>query len=122
MSFLYPYTVTIKRTGYSSVPGEGLAQSETTVISGASANIELKRDKGFGSPAGFPAPTNTSAPMPEWIISVKMDAAVSALGKNAFQNGDQAIDDVTGRLFKVDAAFYTPLAWQLACTPYKPDA
>lgn len=121
MSFLYPFTVTINRVGYSSTAADGLTQSETAVLTNAPANIELKRDKGFSAPAGFPAPTNSSAPMPEWIVSIKMSAQVAALGTNAIQDGDQVVDQ-NGRKFKVDAAFYTPLAWQLACTPYRPNA
>ncbi len=121
MSFLYPFTVSISRVSYASTPTEGLAQSETSVLTNAPANIELKRDKGFSAPAGFPAPTNSSAPMPDWIVSVQMTAAVAALGMNAIQDGDEVVDQ-NGRRFKVDAAFYTPLAWQLACTPYKPNA
>ena len=119
MSFLYPFTVSVQRVAYSFVSGEGAAQSSTTIISSTQASIQLKRDKGASQPVGFGSPTNTSSPLPYWIVFIP----VSVGSMTVIQDGDMVTDlGQTTRVFKVDAAEYTELGWALYCSPYKPDA
>lgn len=122
MSFLHPFTVSISRTAYSSTSTDGLTQSETVIVASTSASIQLKRDKGFSAPTAFPAPTNTSASMPAWLIYIPLTTAINALGMAGIKDGDLITDLADGRQFKADACEYTPIEWQIACTPYKPTA
>lgn len=123
MSFLYPFTVTITRpSGTLTQTADGAVQGTTSVIATTPAAIQLKRDKGASSPVAFPAATNTSAPLPYWMIYLQMVSGLAALGPNGIRDGDSVLDDGSGRQWKVDAAEYTPLGWRLACSVYKPDA
>jgi hypothetical protein len=121
MSFLYPFTVSVRRaSGTLTQTSDGAVQSTATILSNAPASIQLKRDKGFSAPAGFQGgATNTSAPMPAWMVYIPLQAASAQAG---ILDGDMVTDAATNRQFKVDAAEFTPLGWQLGCTPYKPDA
>lgn len=110
------------RGGMSFTTAEGLANTTITIVTSTPAAIQIKRDKGFGSPAGFPASTNSSAPMPAWMIYIPLTLEITALGPAGILDGDEITDLADGRKFKIDAAEFTPLAWQLACAPYKPDA
>ena len=124
MSFLYPFTITITRSsGAVTQTADGAVQGITTVINNAPASVQLKRDKGFGAPVGFPAgATNTSAPMPEWMIYLPSNTAIAELGIDGIRDGDTVSDTTSTRTWRVDAAEYTPIGWSLACTPYIPDA
>ena len=122
MTFLHPFNVSIGRVAYTSTSQDGLSQSDTVVLASTPASIQLKRDKGFSSPTGFPAPSNSSASMAAWMIYVQMTATVAALGTDGIQDGDLITDLASGRQFKADACEYTPLEWQIAATPYKPTA
>lgn len=122
MSFLYPFNVSISRTGTAFTTAGGLSNTTTVIVASAEASIQLKRDKGFGTPTAFPAPSNSSAPMPAWMIYIPLTAAITALGQEGIRDGDKIVDLADGREFKVDAAEFTPLMWQMACVPYKPDA
>jgi len=124
VSVLYPYSVTVTRSsGTVTQTADGAVQGIVTVLAGAPASIQMKRDKGFGAPVGFQGgATNTSAPMPAWLIYLPLNSAVTALGQNGLRDGDSVADNGSSRTWKVDAAEYTPIGWQLACTPYSPDA
>jgi hypothetical protein len=117
MSFLYPFNVSIQRAGTLTQTSDGAVRGISTIASSVPASIQLKRDKGFSSPAGFQGgATNTSAPMPAWMIYVPASAP-------QILDGDMITDLATpSRQWKVDAAEFTPLGWQLGCTPFKPDA
>ncbi len=111
-------TISISRGSESFSATDGLSQSLTTIAAGIPCYIQLKRDKGFGSPAGFPAPTNSSAPMPEWNVFV----GLFGVTPDGFIHDGDLVQDQNGNQWKVDAASNSTLAWQLACTPYKPNA
>lgn len=117
MSFLYPFNVSVQRAGAITQTADGAMPSTITVASSLPASIQLKRDKGFSAPAGFQGgATNTSASMPAWMVYVPANAP-------QIFDGDMLTDLATpSRVWKVDAAEFTPLGWQLACTPYKPNA
>ncbi|MHB0992689.1 MAG: hypothetical protein ACYC0M_15630 [Burkholderiales bacterium] len=116
MSFLYPQIVTISRMAALAQTSDGAAQSTSVVASSVPASIQFKRDKGFSAPLGFQAATNSSAPMPNWIIFIALSAVPT------LKDGDMVTEAATGQTWKVDAAVYSPLAWRLFCTPYSPDA
>lgn len=117
MSFLYPFNVSVQRAGAMMQTADGAVQSTQMIAASLPASIQLKRDKGFASPVGFQGgQTNTSGPMPEWMIYIPSSAP-------QILDGDMITDLATpSRVWKVDAAEYTPLGWQLACTPYRPNA
>ncbi len=121
MSFLYPYLITIKRPSGSLTNGpDGAVMGTTTVATNVPASIQLKRDKGFGAPVGFQGgATNTSAPMPAAMVYVP---AAAGFAQGALRPGDQVMDQATGDLYKTDFASWSPMGWQLACVPYKPNA
>ena len=118
MSFLYPFNVSVQRaSGTLTQTPDGASQGSSVIAASVPASIQLKRDKGFSAPAGFQGgATNTSAPMPAWMIYVPSSVP-------QILDGDMITDLATpSRVWKVDAAEFTPLGWQLACTPYKPNA
>lgn len=117
MSFLYPFNISVQRAGAVTQTQDGAVQTTVTIAASVPASIQLKRDKGFSAPVGFQgAQTNTSGPMPAWMVYV-------AASSPQILDGDMITDLATpSRVFKVDAAEFTPLGWQLACTPYKPNA
>ncbi len=118
MSFLYPFNVSVQRaSGTLTQTQDGAAQGSTVIAASLPASIQLKRDKGFSAPVGFQGgATNTSAPMPAWMIYLPATAP-------QILDGDIVTDLATpSRQWKVDAAEFTPLGWQLGCTPFKPDA
>ncbi len=97
---------------------EGLHSSVQAYAVDVPCYIQLKRDKGFGAPAGYPAATNASAPTPEWIIYTGISGVTPA---KFFKEGDM-ITLTTGQLLRIDAASSSTLTWQLVCTPYYPNA
>ncbi len=115
MSFLFPQTVSISRLSALTQTADGMAQTMATVASNVPASIQFKRDKGFSAPLGFQASSNSSAPLPEWIIFLQ-PGNISVTP----QDGDYVTDGQ--RTWKVVAAVFSPLGWRLFCTPYAPDA
>ena len=115
MSFLYPQTISINRLSALTQTADGAAQTMATVATNVPASIQFKRDKGFSAPLGFQASSNSSAPLPEWIIFLQP-------GNTSFtpQDGDYVTDGQ--RTWKAVAAVFSPLGWRLFCTPYAPDA
>ena len=111
-------TISISRGSESFSPTEGLSQSMTTIAANIPCYIQLKKNKGFSSPAGFVAPTNTSAPMPEWTVYV----GLAGVTPDGFIHEGDMVEDQNGNQWRVDAASNSTLSWQLACTPYKPNA
>lgn len=112
-------TVTIKRNGGTTFSAtSGAVQSEATIATNVPCYIQLKRDKGFSAPAGFPAPTNSAAPMPEWLVYICLGGVLPV---GAIKDGD-LLESSDGQTWKVDAASSSTLIWQLACVPYQPDA
>lgn len=114
MNVLYPRTITVTRNAYNPVAGQPLEQQVTTVVTGVVARIYLKRDKGFSPPIDFPGHTNTSAPMPLWMID-------TTLGDGSLVENDIITDDL-GREFKVDAAYFNGLYMEVSTTPTRPIA
>ena len=114
-ALLCPQTVTIQRAAQAFSPSTGATQGVTTIAQDFPCNIQLKRDKGFSMPVGFPAQTNTSAPMPEWQIYVPRltDGEI---------NGGDILTDQLGNTYKTDAVQFTPYGYMLAATPYVPEA
>lgn len=110
--------VTVSRGSRSFTTADGLSQTETVIAQDLPCYVQLKRDKGFGSPAGFPAPTNTSAPMPAWFVYVCLGGVTPA---GFFKEGD-VVTASSGQKWKIDAASSSTVMWQLACVPYEPNA
>ena len=112
-------TISISRAGAVTQTADGAQQSTVSIASGIPCYIQLKRDKGFSSPAGFQGgATNTSAPMPEWLVYVGLGGVTP---QGFIQDGDM-ITNESGNQWKVDAASTSTVIWQLSCTPFKPDA
>ena len=98
---------------------DGTTYGTTQLAAAVPCYVQLKRDKGFSAPAGFQGgATNTSAPIPEWNIFVCLGGVTPA---GFFQPGD-VITTGAGETLKIDAASTSTVMWQLACTPYKPNA
>ncbi len=110
-----PNTLSVQRVAQASSPTEGSYQTVTQIAQSFPGNIQLKRDKGYAAPVGFPGATNTSAPMPEWTIYLPwlMDGAIL--------DGDM-ITDENSNTYKVDAMQFTPWGYVLGATPYEPNA
>jgi hypothetical protein len=112
-------TISISRAGTVTQGADGAQQGIVTVASGIPCYVQLKRDKGFSAPSGFQAgATNTSAPLPEWLIYLCM-GGVTPMG--FIKDGD-TITASNGQKWRVDAASSSTVSWQLSCTPYSPDA
>lgn len=114
-ALICPQVVSVQRVTQTFTPSGGATQTTITIASGYPANVQLKRDKGFSMPAGFPAQTNTSAPMPEW------DIALPIFTDGAIKEGD-LITDENGYTYKADAVEFTPYGHMIAGSPYQPDA
>ena len=114
-ALLCPQTVGVQRVSQTSSPTEGSYQTTTQIAQGFPANIQIKRDKGFSEPVGFPAASNTSASMPDWTIYIPW------LTDGAILNGD-LITDENSNTYKADAVQFTPWGYVIAATPYQPDA
>jgi len=111
-------TISISRAGTVTQGADGAQQGTVAVASGIPCYVQLKRDKGFSAPTGFPAPTNTSAPLPEWLIYVCLGGVTPA---GFIKDGD-IITTSGGQKWRIDAASSSTVIWQLSCTPYSPDA
>ena len=111
-------SITVARGSRSFTVQDGLMQSETIIGQNLPCYIQLKRDKGFSAPAGFPAPTNSSAPMPEWTVYLPLGGVTPA---GFFREGD-SITASDGQQWKIDAASSSTVIWQLACVPFEPNA
>lgn len=115
MNLLFPFTVSISRAVETFSPTGGASQTVTVILSGLAASIQLKRDKGYGAPVGFPSGTNTSATMPLWEIFIPNVALGTILEADM-------VTDQSGLQYKTDAVQWTPLGVMLGCTPYQPTA
>ena len=115
MNLIYPFTVSVSREVQTFSVANGATQGLSSIFTGLSASIQLKRDKGYGAPVGFAAGTNTSASMPLWEIFIPN----VALG--AILEADM-ITDQSGKQYKTDAVQWTPIGCMLGCTPYQPNA
>ncbi|MDE2097776.1 MAG: hypothetical protein KGL39_11045 [Patescibacteria group bacterium] len=111
-------TVNIQRASETFSTTEGATQSITTIATSVPCFSQVKRDKGFSTPAGFPAPSNTSAPMPEYIIYIGLGGVFPA---GSILEGDM-LTFPDGDTLKVDAVNSSTLMWTLYCTPFRPDA
>ncbi len=109
-------TVSISRSTEVFSATDGLTQTLTQIASGIPCYIQLKKNKGYSAPVAFPAPTNTSAPMPEWIVYI----GLGGITPDGFIQEGDLIQDENGNHWKVDAASNSTLTWQLAVTPLKP--
>jgi len=109
-------TVSISRSTEVFSATDGLTQTLTQIAAGMPCYIQLKKDKGYSAPVAFPAPTNTSAPMPEWIVYI----GLGGITPDGFIQEGDLIQDENGNHWKVDAASNSTLTWQLAVTPFKP--
>jgi hypothetical protein len=96
---------------------DGAGQSETILAQNVPCYVNLKRDKGFGAPKDFPGGTDTSAPLPEWLVYVALGGVYPS---GFFQDGD--LLSIRGEQWRVDAASSDTVMWQLACTAYIPNA
>ena len=112
-------SISISRAGPISQTADGAQQSTVQVASGIPCYVQVKRDKGFSAPAGYQGgATNTSAPMPDWLVYVGLGGVTPA---GFIKDGD-IITNQVGDQWKVDAASTSTVIWQLYCTPYKPNA
>jgi len=115
MAMLCTDTITVTRAVQSFTTGGGAVQTTTPILTGWPCNMQLKRDKGFSEPVGFPGPSNSSAPMPEWTMYLPL------LTDDKVQAGDMFTDD-DGNAYKMDAVSYGFLGAVIATTPYQPNA
>ncbi len=107
----------VSRVAEAFTMADGATQTENVIAQNIPCYIALKRDKGFGAPKDFPGGTDTSAPLPEWLVYVPL-GGVFPVG--FFQDGD--LLSVHGEQWRVDAAASDTIMWQLACTSYIPNA
>ena len=114
MSFLYPYTVSISRMAGSFSATEGYTPGLQVIFSGLPASISVKRDKGFGKPPGFMANSETPTPMPMYDIAIP---GMATLPMGSILNGDM-VTDQNGMQYRVDAALWLPMGYNLYCGPY----
>ncbi len=110
-----PQTISISRAVQQFSQSAGASQTLTPIVTDYPCNIQLKRDKGFSEPLGFAAPSNTSAPMPMWMIYLPI------LKDGLILPADMLIDD-DGNTYKVDAVNYGIYGYEIAATPYEPPA
>ena len=115
MSFIYAYTISISRAVQQFSQSAGATQGLTIIAASVPASIQLKRDKGFSAPTGFPAPSNTSAPMPMWMIYLPILTDGVVLPADALTDND-------GNVYKVDAVNFGIYGYVLAASPYEPPA
>ena len=111
-TFLWPYTVSINRLQQAFSSIEGATQSLTVIYASLPASISVKRDKGFNKPPGFPTASETPTPMPMYDIVIGQFLPMGSL-----QNGD-LLTDQTGMQYRVDAALWLPMGYNLYCGPY----
>lgn len=112
-NFLYPRTISISRTVYSSTAGGGLEPSANTIATGIAASIQLKRLKPLMTGAmGLPAASAANPGMSEWMIMFNL-----ALG--SVNKGDKITDDL-GQTYEVEAPYWNSLGYQCECRIYKP--
>lgn len=111
-AFLYPYTVSVQRSTEAFSPTEGATQSLVVIYASLPASIAVKRDKGFNKPPGFPTASETPTPMPMYDIMIGQQLAMGSI-----KNGDM-LTDQTGMQYRVDAALWLPLGYNLYCGPY----
>lgn len=112
VAFLWPYTVSVQRLQQTFSATEGAAQSLTVIYAALPANIAVKRDKGFNKPPGYPSASETPTPMPMYDIMIGQQLAMGSV-----QNGDM-LTDQTGMQYRVDAALWLPMGYNLYCGPY----
>lgn len=110
--FLWPYTVSVQRGSGTFSVTEGYVAAMATVYAGLPASISVKRDKGFNKPPGFPTDSETPTPMPMYDIVIGQ-----LLPMGSLQNGD-LLTDQTGMQYRVDAALWLPMGYNLYCGPY----
>lgn len=112
MSFIYPRTIAITRpiaqtgVGAQSYSGE-LASAESSIASGISASIQMRRKGVSGRNQNLPA----DAPATDWAIFIPLSQG--SLGEIAER--DIVTDDL-GRRYQVDGAYWDSLGYQLLTT------
>lgn len=115
MALLCPQTVSISRAVQQFSVSGGASQTMTPIATSYPCNVQLKRDKGFSEPLGFAAPSNTSAPMPMWMIYLPILTDGVVLPADALTDND-------GNVYKVDAVNFGIYGYVLAASPYEPPA
>ncbi|MBM7045438.1 hypothetical protein [Rhizobium lusitanum] len=112
MTFIYPRTIAVTRpqgqTGVGDVGYSGVLEStETAVISGIPANIQLKtaqsRQTSGGLPAAPPGP-------PVWRVFIPLNA----VAKGVIVDRDIVTDDL-GERYQIIAAYWNSMGWNIAC-------
>ena len=99
-------------------PTDGLHDTLTVIAQALPVYVQLKRDKGFSEPVGFPAPSNSSAAMPMLDLTLGLGGVVPA----GFIEAGDMVTLSSGQKFKVDAVTTSTVTMALACTPYEPTA
>jgi len=111
-NLIYPRTINVSRTTYVNT-GNGLEPSDTSVLVGVPASIQMKRVKPLlNSAAVIPVATSTNPSMSDWIVFFKV-----AIG--SVQKGDKITDDL-GQTYEVETPYYTGMGYQCECRIYKP--
>ena len=115
MALACPQTISAARAVQQFSQSAGATQTTTPILATWPCNMQLKRDKGFSEPVGFPAPSNTSAPMPEWTLYLPI------LADGVIESGDMLTDN-NGATYKADAVNFGLYGYVIACTPFEPPA
>ncbi len=110
--------ITISRGTPSFNTTDGLQDTVTVIAQGLPCYMQLKRDKGFSEPLGFPAPSNSSAAMPMFDLTV----CLGGVTPDGFIKDGDMVTLASGQLLKVDAVATSTVTMDLACTPYVPSA
>ena len=111
--------LTVQRVTQAFSATEGAYQTTETILTGIPCSIALKRDKGFNKPVGFPATTNTDAPMPIYTILVYTGNSPTA--GVPIKSGDM-LTDLAGKTYKVESEQWSPIGTELSAVDYYPRA
>jgi hypothetical protein len=109
--------VTVERVAQAFSATEGAHQGKTTILTNCPCSIALKRDKGFNKPVGFPAASNTDAPMPLYTIFIYTGNSPTA--GVPIMSGDM-LTDLAGKTYKVESEQWSPIGVELSASPYYP--
>lgn len=118
MSFLYPFTISVRRPKQSASVGDrgygaqaGSADEDVILAGPIVCSIQEN---------GTPLPSKTRLPadpkQPAWLVLVPRSVG---LGKDAVKRADIVVDDI-GRRFQVVAAIWTSLGFEMTCLLLEP--
>jgi hypothetical protein len=104
-------TIQITRVASEYTDADGLHSTEVAVASDVPADIQWKTSAPT-KPVGYPAATNTDAPMNVWRIFCQLPLGT-------VKKGDKIVDDL-GEAYQVDAAWHNGIMYELISRDYQP--